>query len=276
MIISPHDRIDLQIHTIYSDGQWLPPDLFAYLQRERFRVVSITDHDEMEHLAELQALGATYGIYVLPGVEMTTNWRGHTAHLLCYAREFRGDTLAALARGTVATQLANTHAVYEELGRRGYRFAPAGDLPVRPIDNARLLQTHGYATSLDDALQMIADAGYRSISVPLAEAVAAAHTSGALAVLAHPGRGGGEIYQYDVPLLAEMLAEVPLDGIEVRYPTYSADQSATYDAFAREHGLLASAGSDSHGPHQRLPVAYPASLCAALLGRCGIPVHQVQ
>lgn len=272
MNLSANDRIDLQIHTIYSDGHWQPEDLFAYLAKERFRLVSVTDHDTMEHVAGLRAQGAAYGVYVLPGIEITTSWHGYSAHLLCYAAEFLDDALARLARGTVAAQLANTHAVYDDLQRRGYTFPNTVDLPVRPIDNARLLHTHGYVATLDEGLRMIAAAGYRSISVPLGEAVAAAHESGALAVLAHPGRGGGEIYRYDPPLLAKMLGEIPLDGIETRYPTYSADQVEAYTAFAREHRLLMSAGSDSHGPDQRLPVAYPASTCSELLARCGITI----
>ena len=178
-----------------------------------------------------------------------------------------------MANATVASQLANTQAVYEELIRRGYRFAPRTTPPTRPIDNARLLQSHGYAESLDDALNMIAYAGYCSISVPLIEAVSAAHADGALAILAHPGRGGGEIHRYDIPLLSEMLADVPLDGIEARYPTYSEKQVAAYSAFAHEYGLLVSAGSDSHGPEQRLPIAYPASMCCELLARSGMIVQ---
>ncbi len=273
MILEASDHIDLQIHTIYSDGQWYPAALFEHLAQERFRLVSITDHDAMEHLDELRALGDEHGVYVLPGVEMTTNWHGKSAHLLCYAAAFRDDALSQMARGTVASQLANTQAVYEELMRTGYRFSPQTIMPTRPIDNARLLQSYGYAATLDVALRMIADAGYRSISVPLAEAVAAAHADGALAVLAHPGRGGGEIFRYDIPLLSDLVADVALDGIEVRYPTYSEEQVAAYSAFAYERGLLVSAGSDSHDPEQRLPIAYPASTCGELLERCGVIVQ---
>lgn len=273
MNLSANDHIDLQIHTTYSDGHWQPEALFAYLAQERFRLVSITDHDTMEHIAELQALGTAHGVYVLPGVEMTTNWQSHNAHLLCYAADFRGDALERLGQGIVASQLANTLAVYEELQRKGYAFPNTIDLPVRPIDNARLLLAQGYVATLDEALHMITDAGYCSISVPLHDAVAAAHESGALALLAHPGRGGGEIYRYDPPLLAEMLHEIPLDGIEVRYPTYSVEQVEAYTTFAHERGLLMSAGSDSHGPQQRLPVSYPASTCADLLARCGVAIQ---
>ena len=270
--IAADDHIDLQIHTVYSDGQWQPAALFAYLAHEAFRLVAITDHDTLENVSELQALGAVHAVQVLPGVEMTTNWHGYSAHLLCYAAQFRGDLLTTLAQATVATQLANTRDVYETLTRRGFRFPEDSALPVRPIDNARLLLAHGYAATLNDALGMIADAGYRSISAPLGDVVEAAHASGALAVLAHPGRGGGEIHRYYPPQIVEMLREIPLDGIETRYPTYSGEQVAVYTEFARERGLLASAGSDSHGPEQRPPVPYPAAHCAELLERCGVDV----
>jgi predicted metal-dependent phosphoesterase TrpH len=272
MRITADDRVDLQIHTVYSDGQWQPAALFDYLAQERFRVVAITDHDTLEHVGELQALGAAHGVHLLPGVEMTTNWRGFSAHLLCYAESFQGDVLARMAHSTMARQLANTQAVYDTLRRTGYRFPDASAPPVRPNDNAQLLLAYGYASTLDEAMRIITDAGYRSIAVPLGEAVCAAHASGALAVLAHPGRGGGEIHRYDPPQLAELLNEVPLDGIETRYPTYSEEQVTAYTAFAREHGVLTSAGSDSHGPQQRLPIPYPAATCAELLARCGVIV----
>ncbi len=275
------DPIDLQIHTIHSDGHWHPEDLFAHLAGAGFRAVAITDHDRVDQGGELHALGAAHGIVVIPGVEMTTRWQGLSAHLLCYAPSLAPDgALDRLARETVRAQEENTQAVYEELRRRGYAFARQAEVLResegrlrRPLDNARLLQAHGYAAERARALETIRDAGYRSITAPLDVVVSAAHRDGAMAVLAHPGRGGGEIQRYDLPLLAEMLAEVPLDGIEGHYPTYTPEQVAAYSAFAAERGLLVSAGSDSHGPRQRLPIPYPARTCAALLARCGITVR---
>jgi predicted metal-dependent phosphoesterase TrpH len=269
----------LQLHTTYSDGHWSPEALFAHLAETGFRAVAITDHDRLDARGELRALGEARGILVIPGVEMTTSWRGMSAHLLCYAESLGAGALAALAERTTRGQIENTQQVYEALRGQGFVFSrqeavladQAGQLK-RPVDNARLLEGHGYAADRARALTMIAEAGYRSITAPLAEVVEAAHADGALAVLAHPGRGGGEIQRYDPPLLAEVLAEIPLDGIEVRYPTYTPEQVAAYMAFAAEHGLLVSAGSDSHGPRQRLPVPYPAEVCTALLARLGIEV----
>lgn len=273
------DPIDLQLHTSYSDGQWQPGQLLSYLRREGFRAVSITDHDTLDHVEELQALGAEHGVIVIPGVEVTAAWRGLSAHLLCYARRFAGDALAALVKQTEREQLANTQAVYDELHRRGYAFDRQGDVlreqggrVRRPGDNAQLLRTHGYAETDDEALALIRDAGYRQIVAPLEAAVEATHASSAMAILAHPGRGGGEIQRYDVPLLTELIRDVQLDGLEVWYPLHSDEQVFSYLAFTHVHDLFRSAGSDSHGPEQRLPVKYPAGNCAPLLARVGVAV----
>ena len=272
------DPVDLQIHSIYSDGQWLPDELFTHLAARGFRAVAITDHDTLEHVEGLRALGARRGVHVVPGTELTTEWRGHPAHLLCYAGQLAGDALAAVAGDTARRQQENTLAVHDELVRRGFTFprgetvlAGQGGALLRPVDNARLLLAYGQAGDMATALAMIRDAGYRQALAPLDRAVAAAHASGAVAILAHPGRGGGELFRFAPPLIEEMLADVPLDGIEVYYPTHTDEQTAAYAALARRRDLLVSAGSDSHGPQQRLPVAYPARSVAALLARCGTP-----
>lgn len=278
-VLQRHDALDLHLHTLYSDGHWQPSELFDYLKDQAFRLVAVTDHDRIDSISEMQTFGAERGITVLPGVEVTTRWHGKSAHLLCYAPQFTTDALGQLVRATERQQTENTVAVYAELLRRGRSFprqpdvlAEQGGAVRRPIDNARLLSAHGYAATLEDALEQIRDAGYQSIAAPLGESVAAAHLSGAVTILAHPGRGGGEIQYYPPALLADVLDEVPLDGIEAYYPTYTAAQTEEYVAFAHAHHLLVSAGSDSHGPRQRYPIAYPAHLVAALLERLGVQV----
>lgn len=283
--------VDLHLHTVYSDGHWEPAALFDHLAGAGFRLVAVADHDRADRLAELAALGTERGVGVLPGVEVTTSWNGSVAHLLCYAGRGRtpygpaGDgflpdgALARLTAATVAGVRENTAAVRAELERRGYTFPRAAEvlaaLPdplARPASNARLLLAHGYAATQDEALALIAQAGYQIISAPLAEAVAAAHADGALALLAHPGRQDAEIQRYAPEPLARICEEVPLDGLEAYYPLHTPEQTAVYLAFARTRGLPVSAGSDSHGPRQRLPIAYPARDVAALLARLGIAV----
>jgi predicted metal-dependent phosphoesterase TrpH len=267
------------MHTIYSDGSWQPAELFDYLAAHRFRAVAVTDHDTLEHDDELVALGAERGVIVLRACEVSTTWRGGRTDLLCFAGDLTGDALRTLVRGIQRRQYENTLAVHTELLRRGYAFPQMADELTRqdgklrlPADNMRLLMRHGYAASGAVALEMIRDAGYEAIQAPLAEAVEAAHASGAVALIAHPGRDSDGIQLHSPAVLAEILTEISIDGVEALYPLHTPRQVEEYSAFIAERGLLRSAGSDSHSPRGRLPIPYPASTCAALLARCGVEV----
>jgi predicted metal-dependent phosphoesterase TrpH len=280
--IRADDRIDLQLHTIYSDGRWTPRTLFDYLAPAGFRVAAVTDHDSVDHVPEVVEEGARRGVHVIAAVEVTTDWGGRMAHLLCYApaQGFTGDGLARLVRQTVAAQLENTRAVRRELERRGYGFPRAaevlgeqGGASLRPGDNATLLLAHGHAPSMAAALDMIADAGFRSVGADLGTAVAAAHAADAVALIAHPGRREAGFTLYDPALLDAVRREVPLDGIEARHPSHTPEQVAEYDRYAQAHGWLRGAGSDSHGLDHRRPIPYPAGVARALLERCGVRVE---
>ncbi|MBA3825659.1 MAG: PHP domain-containing protein [Ktedonobacterales bacterium] len=280
-ILDATERVDLHMHTTYSDGHWAPAALFDHLAAEHFRVVAVTDHDRTDSVAEMVALGAARGIRVIRGVEMTTNWQGDIAHLLCYGWQPDG-ALAEVARETLADQLANAQAVHAALVRQGLTFprqaevlADKGGAVNHPRDNIALLVAHGHAPDSRAAVEIVTAAGHRTASAPLARAVAAAHADGGVAIVAHPGRGESNAFASFAPeRLAAIRAEgIPLDGIEVFYPTYTEAQRTMYAAFARDDGWLISSGSDSHGPRQRYPIPYPASGIAPLLARLGVVVR---
>jgi predicted metal-dependent phosphoesterase TrpH len=103
------------------------------------------------------------------------------------------------------------------------------------------------------------------------------HRSGGVALIAHPGRGQSEPEEftyYTPDMLDQVRAEIPLDGIEVYYPTHPPEFVEMYLAYARQHNLLISAGSDSHGPPGRLPIKYRAEFCRSFLEQVGIGVQQ--
>jgi hypothetical protein len=77
---------------------------------------------------------------------------------------------------------------------------------------------------------------------------------------------------YAIPATAEDVAgmvAVGLDGIEALYSGHSQAEQQFYSDLALTHGLLVTAGSDSHHPAQGLR-GRPAADCAAFLERLGI------
>jgi 3',5'-nucleoside bisphosphate phosphatase len=268
--------IDLQLHTIHSDGAWTPEALLNFLAREQFGLAAITDHDRPDTAVAIQQLAQARRLPVLVAVEMTAAWRGEMTDLLCFGFNPAPGPLHELAQGVWRRQQENTREVYENLQRQGYALPQAPDAlsgilakpsARQPHELVALLKQHGCGSA---AGKIASAAGCTFATNDLAEVVAAAHQSGAVCLIAHPGRTDGFV-TYDAQLLDEVRQEALIDGIEVYYPKHTPDQTALYEGYARRQGLLISAGSDSHSPDQP-PIKYRAELCRALLERAGIRV----
>ena len=104
----------------------------------------------------------------------------------------------------------------------------------------------------------------------IAAIVEASHQSGAVCLLAHPGRQDGFI-TYDVELLDKLRWEVPIDGLEVYYPAHTPEQTTMFLEYAQQHNLLISSGSDSHSP-DKPPIKYPAEFSRTLLRHMGVQI----
>jgi predicted metal-dependent phosphoesterase TrpH len=281
--LSSDTPIDLQMHTTYSDGRWSAEQLFNYLAEEGFGLVAVTDHDRVDTVASIQRLGARKHVPVLAAVEISAEFRGKMGDVLCFGFDPHDQALRAIADDVRQRQKDNAEEVYEELLRRGYQFphrkahlaATAGELRVAG-DCGILLIKHDYVNDWPSALELVTDAGYREMKADMAQTVEAVHRSGGVALIAHPGRGlrePQEFTYYTPDLLDQVRASIPLDGIEVYYPTHSPELVETYLAYAQQHDLLVSAGSDSHGPPGRMPIKYRAELCRHLLERVGVEVQ---
>jgi predicted metal-dependent phosphoesterase TrpH len=279
LTLAPDASIDLHMHTTYSDGRWPAQQLIDFLVTEGFDLVAITDHDRVDTVAGIQEIAAQQRLPVLAGVEMSTEWHGQMGHVLCYGFDPERNYLREITEMVVRRQLDNTHEVNEELHRRGYEFprqeevlAENGGKLRRPADNGRLLREHGYAPDWQSALQIIRETGFRSIMADMAETVDAAHRSGAVCLIAHPGRKERNFTFYAIDLLDQVRAEIPLDGVEVYHPYHSPEMVKAYLEYVRKHNLLLSTGSDSHSIPGRMPIKYRAEMSRDLLERMGIEI----
>ena len=292
LVLAPNAPIDLQMHTIYSDGIWTPEQLIDYLISERFGLAAITDHDRVDTVASLQQLAAEKRFPLLTAVEMSTSWRGEPTDVLCYGFNPEKNELSDLARDIARRQQANTKEVYENLLRKGYTFGRQQESLIldegepeqshellailekpsaqQPHELVALLKKHGYGTGEMSPGQIITDAGCDFVTNDIAAVVDAAHRSGAVCLIAHPGRGDG-FTCFDASLLDQLRQEVPIDGLEVYYPAHTPEQVVMYQEYAQKHHLLTSSGSDSHGP-DRKPIKYLPELSRNLLERLGIQI----
>ncbi len=277
--------IDLHLHTTYSDGTWTPEQLLDYLVREQFGLAAITDHDRADTVAALQQLALDKHQPVLVAVEMTTLWKDEMSgqdnmtDLLCFGFDPPPNALNDLAQDLLRRQRENTREVYENLQRKGYTFPQEPDAlaalleqpsPQQPHELVALLIRHGYGTGQPSAGRIVLEAGCTFAMNDLAAVVEAAHQSGAVCLIAHPGHKDGFV-TYDVRMLDKLRQDIPIDGLEVYNPKHTPDQTAMYLEYAQQHHLLISSGSDSHRP-DKPPIKYRAELSRGLLERVGIQI----
>ena len=278
LVLAPDAAIDLQLHTTFSDGTWTPEQLIDYLVCEQFGLVAITDHDRVDTAPVLQQLAAEKQLPLLAAVEMSASWNGELTDVLCYGFDPEKNELRELARDIERRQRENTRQVCENLRKIGISFPNVHELDAllakpsahQPHALVALLKQLGYGTGEPSAGTLITEAGFVWATNDLATVVNAAHRSGAVCLIAHPGRGEGYTC-YDGQLLDELRRHVPIDGLEVYYPAHTPEQIVMYRDYAKTHRLLTSSGSDSHGPEKK-PIKYRAELSQNLLERLGIQI----
>lgn len=278
--IGPDDAVDLHMHTTASDGRWTPETLTEYLSEHNFRVVAVADHDTMDSVPEMTERAAAAGIHVIPAVEMTTRWQERHVHCLVYGVDPSAPPSAAF-KSLMSRQQDNLRATAERvvslLERHG-RHLPSLDevtagRPLWPHLVFRAMIKDGHGNSLFTAHNIVRGLGEPAlVDVPLEETVAAAHEAGAVTIIAHPGRDDGWGFLYE-DRLDTMREHIPIDGLEGHYRTYATVDVERYRQYAEQHGLLVSAGSDSHWAGFPVnPTPHPARWIAPLLHRLGVEV----
>jgi predicted metal-dependent phosphoesterase TrpH len=280
--LGPDDAVDLHLHTYASDGAWAPSELIDYLAEKGFRVVSVCDHDTQRSVLEAMRRGNERGIRVVPGVEVTSRWADRQWHVLVYGiAPDRNDAAVGPFQAVLADLDAELQRLAEDARRRcedSGRALPSlpemhGDRPVWPFHVLSAAIKDGHAKDLKEAAELTVELGGGfSADQPLERVVETAHQAGGICVMAHPGRSDsvGVMTAAD---LDTMLKEIPLDGLEAHYRSYTDEQTALYRGLAADRGLLISCGSDSHAPGKPVdPRPWKAAWCAALLGRLGVEV----
>ncbi len=132
-----------------------------------------------------------------------------------------------------------------------------------------MVKKYGFGTADGSLGRSLKESGLDVVMTDLGAVVEAAHQDGGVCLIAHPGRE--DVTPFDTNLLDRLREEYPVDGLEVYYPKHTAEQTALFRDYAQQHGLLVSAGSDSHGPDNK-PIKYQAGLSQMLLQRLGIQV----
>jgi predicted metal-dependent phosphoesterase TrpH len=273
---------DLQIHSdaLPHHSSWRPGTLIPALKISGIAVFAITDHNTTAGVVAMRAAADQAGLGFVAGCEVDSAHNGKLWHTLMYGIDPLHPAVLALCASVDARNAADAQRLIATLPAEGWRmpsFAQDTTRHINVSEVATALAAHnnlpGRVDGDDEAAGMrflLARQGsYNPPSVP--EVIAAAHTAGGVALIAHPGRSKGV---YAIPADAADIAAcvaAGIDGLEVFYPAHTAAQIDFYLSQAQQHGLLISGGSDSHHPDQPL-ARWDALHMLPLLRRVGLPV----
>ena len=244
--------IDLHSHTLHSDGDRTPAQLFAEARAAGVRVLAVTDHDTVFGLEECRVASEQSGVRLVPGIELSCNLHGREVHVLGHFIDARSPALERLATGMLAERrerMERMVALARSAGFTGVTMdrvvaASGGENLGRP-HLARALVDAGHAESIKDAFdRFLHTRGPLWVDrrrLPVDEAVQLVHDAGGTASIAHPG--ANSISRQEL----KSMADTGLDAVEAWHPEHPPNQAEAFVRWADGLGLLVTAGSDFHG-----------------------------
>jgi len=256
--LDPDIHYDLHSHTTLSDGTLSPEALVRRAHEQGVDVLALTDHDVTDGLVEAAATAEEVGLRLVPGVEISVTWSGVTFHILGLNIDPTHAGLQAGLSQLRAVRDARAEEIARRLEKHGIEGALAGAQAFAsgPILSrthfARFLVKAGHAKDMRKVFKKYLvhnRPGYVSGEwVAMEEAVGWIRAAGGQAVIAHPAR-----YRISATRLRQFIEafkECGGEGIEVVSGSHSAGEAAGMAQYAKRYELLASCGSDYHGPEQ--------------------------
>ena len=248
---------DLHTHSTASDGTLTPTELVARAAQVGIQVLALTDHDTLNGIAEAQAAAAERGLTLIPGVEISVTWSGRTLHILGLGLD---PTAPALNTGLLGVREYRDWRAKEiglRLAATGIEGTYAGALALAADERfvgrthfARFLVQQGYAATVREVFKRYLVQGKPGYVTgewaSLEAALGWIREAGGQAVIAHPARYS--LTGFKMRHLIGEFRELGGVGIEVISGSHSRDEACLYAQRARDSSLLASVGSDYHGP----------------------------
>lgn len=265
--------IDLHTHSTKSDGTFSPEELIRYAQAKGLFAVALTDHDTADGIEEAlltarklreevnKLSGSSSPIVpeVIPGVELSTEYRGRDIHVVGLFIDWKNCGFISKLREFADARIYRNQKMCRLLTEGGYPVnyeelqSSFPDTVITRAHFAQYMLEKGYISSIDEAFRkLIGDDCPFFVpreKISPQDGVSFLLQYGAVPVLAHPLQ-----YRMSDDQLCELLASLcgyGLSGIEVYYSGYKPADTAYLSRLADKFSLLPSGGSDFHGSRKK-------------------------
>jgi hypothetical protein len=244
-------KIDLHVHTNFSDGLYSPEEVLELAMDREYDVIAITDHDNIDGYLQSRNFAAELEIELIPGVEISTMENGRDVHILAYNYDPQDEMLLDLLKKIYDSRYGRAEQIIEKLNAKGIdidiekvkSFAGKNNYLGRPHICRALIEA-GYCYDKYDAFDNYIGencfAYVPKFAPPVREAIDVIKKAGGVAVLAHPYTLGDDNMIHNI-------ISYGIDGLEVFYAKCNDETVIHYNEIAKNNGLIRTGGSDFHG-----------------------------
>jgi predicted metal-dependent phosphoesterase TrpH len=253
-------KIDMHIHSIYSDGILTPLEILDVCNKNNVNTLSITDHNNILGVREAILNNPYKHIRVISGIEFDADYRPDASlHILGYNMSLDNKQLNETCSLIMEESRKRLESLIFHL-KKSYNltfkeedieaiFSSKGNVG-RP-DIANLCYKYGYTSTMQEAFKKffapISDkVAKKNIVLQDYECIKLIKDAGGVPCLAHPNTLKKTSYE-----LKEYLKELKRYGlvaVEVYHSNHSNSFIKILDKITVQVGLLKSSGSDYHSP----------------------------
>lgn len=246
-----HVKADLHTHTYFSDGKLSPQELIQKAGESGIGYLSITDHDSVEAIEEALIYSKQAGVEIIPGVELSSEYKGLEVHVLGFFLEFKDNELLGYLSAFREKRLKRAVKIIEKLNSMDVHLT-INDVLAKARPNASIGRPHiAYALVEAKIVSNYYEAFYKYLAdnkpayvkkpnISTGEAVKLISKVGGLSFIAHPGK----ILKDNIII---ELIEQGIDGIEIIHPSHTKSDTEYFQDITSQYYLLESGGSDFHG-----------------------------
>lgn len=250
-------KIDLHTHTLVSDGKLTPHELIARAQANGVEVLAITDHDTVAAYQQLADIKCD-GMNIIPGIELSTQWRGINVHIVGLNLDLDSDSII---EGVAQQERARSERALLIAKRLTKARLPINFQRVEEIANhcnvgrphfAQHLVELGLVKDMSAAFKKYLGNGkigdVKQCWADLPQIIQWIVEAGGVAVLAHPLKY--KVTRTKLSLLLDDFIEAGGRAMEVVSGKQTKDETRFLAGLCVNKGLLASCGSDFHQLNQ--------------------------
>ena len=252
-------KIDLHVHTLYSDGVYSPEKIVDTAIDVGLQAISLTDHDNVlsYQVAQdyIKEKNLTDKLEVIRGVEINTLYKNYEVHILGYFMDCDNSDFQNLLKTQQQARVAQTKEIITLLAKKeGIRIkyddilkqvAPGGSIG-RPHIAKAIANAGGTSNVIEAYAKYINDSSPVYVprkTVSPYDAVEVIYGAGGVPVIAHP---------YDIDIAEKLIKNLMtcgLRGIEAYHRKHSPACVEYFSSMAEELGLIVTGGSDFHAPN---------------------------